>query len=113
MEKIRKFENFHILLWLLKDLSWLMGWKILGLFMIAPAISFAGFIAWRSRNSSLLFWPNVAVVFWISANAFWMFTEFFPQFKTLKKYSAVPFSAGLFIILIYTISVLIKSKKRL
>ena len=113
MEKIRKLENFHILLWLLKDLSWLMGWKILGLSMIVPAVSFAAFIAWQSRNSSLLFWPNVAVVFWISANAFWMFTEFFVRFEHLKEYTAVPFAIGLVIISLYTISVLIKGNRRL
>ena len=41
---IRKFENFHILLWLLKDMSWLILWRALGIFMIIPTFGFAIYI---------------------------------------------------------------------
>jgi len=103
MEKVHRLENFHILLWLLKDLSWLMGWKSLGVFMILPTVSFAIFIAWNTRLSQLYFWPNVAVVFWISANAFWMCCEFFSPLANFEFLAAIPFGLGLAAIIYHII----------
>lgn len=104
MESVRKLENFHILLWLLKDISWLLELKILGLFMIVPTLSFACFITYKSRNIKLYFLPNLAVVFWICANSFWMFCEFVTPFDPFKIWAAVPFFTGLAIILLYILN---------
>lgn len=38
---IRKFENVHILLWLLKDLCWVMDYKTAGVVMIVPTVGIA------------------------------------------------------------------------
>ena len=39
--RYRKIENLHIVFWLIKDLSWAMLWRPLGLIMIIPTIGAA------------------------------------------------------------------------
>lgn len=95
--QIRKLENFHIFLWLLKDISWLLHFRILGIFIIFPAVGFAMFIAYKTRKNFLQFSYNLAVVFWILANAFWMVLEFF-NYEEFKIYALIPFLIGLAII---------------
>jgi hypothetical protein len=41
MHKIRFIENFHIVLWLIKDSCWLVQFKIGGVIMIVPTIGMA------------------------------------------------------------------------
>ena len=108
--EIRKFENFHILLWLLKDTSWLMGWRAFGIFMILPTVGFAVFIAWKSRKDPMNFLPNLAVICWILANSFWMMTEFFGVEEELRIFAAIPFSCGLALICCYYFSLLKRPK---
>lgn len=93
MRSIRHFENLHILLWLLKDISWLLEWRIFGTFMIVPTILVAIYLTVRSYAKNL-FWINLAICFWISANGYWMLCEFFERVE-LKNYAAFPFIAGL------------------
>lgn len=112
MSNIRKFENFHILLWLLKDLSWLMKWKIFGIFMIVPTVGFAALITWKTKKTTAEFLPNLAVLFWILANSFWMLMEFL-ALEDLKNFAVIPFSIGLVIISIYTIFFLKKNTPQL
>lgn len=97
MIKIRRFENLHILLWLLKDLSWLMLWRELGIFMIFPTLLVAFFITWKMREVREELLHNLAVIFWISANSFWMLCEFF-DYEELRIYAAIPFGIGLVLI---------------
>lgn len=73
----RKSENLHIVFWLMKDISWCMLWRVLGMMMIVPTLGAAVFITWRARHNRTDFAHNLAVVFWISANAWWMIAEFF------------------------------------
>jgi len=89
---MRHFENIHIPLWLLKDTCWMMQWKTLGMIMIAPTISVAVYIAFRSYGFKQ-FWLNSAICFWIAANAYWMCVEFFER-EELKYYAAIPFCLG-------------------
>ena len=96
--KYRKTENIHIVFWLLKDLSWAMLWKPLGLFMIIPTISAALLITYQTRHIKSELLHNLAVDFWIVANAYWMLTEFYSHNDTLRYYTIIPFSAGLAII---------------
>jgi hypothetical protein len=63
--------------WLMKDISWCLMWRALGMFMIVPTLGAAIFITWRARRSRTDFAHNLAVVFWITANAWWMTAEFF------------------------------------
>jgi len=103
--RYRKMENMHIVFWLLKDVSWCMIWKVLGLAMIAPTLAIAIIIAWRTRDIKSELAHNLAITFWISANAYWMISEFF-HFDTVhiwqqfegKHLALVPFAVGVFIL---------------
>jgi len=64
-EKTRSLENTHILLWLLKDICWLLIWKVLGLIMIIPTIGVAAFLTFHSRLHPKEFSFNLAVLCWI------------------------------------------------
>ncbi|GAB3636252.1 hypothetical protein GCM10027422_18420 [Hymenobacter arcticus] len=104
----RKMENRHILFWLVKDISWCMVWKTLGILMIGPTLGIALVIAWRTRSLKSELAHNLAIVFWISANSYWMLSEFF-GFDTVrigtitdgKHLAIIPFGIGLAILLYY------------
>lgn len=112
MFSIRKLENLHILLWLLKDMSWLMMWRGFGIFMIFPTLACAIIITWKSRNYKSELFHNLAVICWISANSFWMITEFFGLEQQLKIFAAIPFSIGLILIITYHLKKFIKEKNK-
>ena len=113
MFEIRKLENLHILFWLLKDISWLMFWRELGILMIIPTFGFSIFIAWKSRDDLSSFLPNLAVSCWILANSFWMVVEFFEYEDQLKHYAAIPFFCGLMLICYYYARIFIGRLRRL
>jgi len=106
--RFRSLENMHIAFWLLKDISWCMIWKELGIAMVIPTLSVAIWIAWRTRQIKSELAHNLAVVFWISANAYWMISEFF-GFDTMpvwrqfsgKHVALIPFCIGALILLWY------------
>jgi hypothetical protein len=106
--KYRQMENTHILFWLIKDISWCMVWKPLGILMIVPTLGIALVIAWRTRAFKSELAHNLAIVFWISANSYWMLSEFF-GFDTVrigtitdgKHLAIIPFAIGLGILAYY------------
>ena len=75
--RYRKLENLHIVFWLFKDISWCMFWRELGITMIVPTLAVAIYISYRTRNIKAELAHNLAVAFWISANSYWMISEFF------------------------------------
>ena len=81
--RFRRMENMHIAFWLLKDISWCMLWKVLGIAMVIPTLSIAIIIAYRTRNLTSELAHNLAVAFWISANSYWMISEFFGFDETI------------------------------
>lgn len=83
---VRVYENFHILLWLLKDICWVSGYAILGTIMIVPTVSMAIYIAWATRYSKVDFYHNMAVVCWITANSLWMLGELYFDETPLQIY---------------------------
>jgi len=97
----RKSENLHIVFWLMKDIIWCMLWRAFGMFMIAPTLGAAILITWRARANRTDFAHNLAVVFWISANAWWMIAEFF-EFDEMplglgisgRQFAMIPFVLG-------------------
>lgn len=106
--RYRKMENMHILFWLLKDVAWCMIWKVLGLVMIFPTLIISIIIAWRTRSFKSELAHNLAITFWISANSYWMISEFFGfderhiAFGIEGKYMAViPFLTGVLILVYY------------
>ena len=108
--RFRRMENMHIAFWLMKDISWCMIWKELGITMIVPTLSVAIWIAWRNREQRSELAHNLAIVFWISANAYWMISEFF-EFDSVvvwrnftgKHVALIPFAIGAVILLYYYI----------
>ena len=108
----RKIENLHIVFWLIKDLSWAMLWKPLGLFMIIPTVGAALIITWQTRKIRSEFLHNLAVIFWILANAYWMLTEFYSTNDSLRYYTIIPFTIGLIIIAYYYLAVKPTEKPR-
>ena len=101
--RYRRIENLHIVFWLIKDLCWAMLWKPLGLIMIVPTIGAALLITWQTRHIKAELLHNIAVVFWICANAYWMIAEFFSDNDDLRYYAAIPFSLGIIVIGYYYI----------
>lgn len=106
--KFRRMENMHIVFWLLKDISWCMTWQVLGIAMVIPTLTIAIVISWRTREIKAELAHNLAVAFWISANSYWMISEFFKfdemivwRNVTGKHLSLIPFITGSVILLYY------------
>ncbi len=103
--RYRKMENLHIVFWLFKDISWCMIWKPLGIAMIIPTLAIAIIIAVRTRQYVSELCHNLAIVFWISANSYWMISEFL-HFDTnillgeytFKHLSLLPFVMGILVL---------------
>lgn len=97
LDQLRKFENVHIILWLIKDTFWIQDWHLAGCLMIAPTIGMALFITWFSRSHRREFFHNMAVCCWIFANSIWMIGEFFLD-DTTRPMATVFFLLGLSVI---------------
>ena len=111
-ERFRRIENLHIVFWLVKDLSWAMLWKPLGVMMIIPTISAALLITWQTRKIKAELFHNLAVDFWICANAYWMIVEFWGFPDHFRTYTAIPFAIGIAFIAAYYLIILPAEKKK-
>lgn len=85
-----------------------MLWKELGIIMVVPTLSVALYIAYRTRNLKSELAHNLAVAFWISANSYWMISEFFgfDEVQVLGPYEGkhiamIPFIIGVLILARY------------
>ncbi|RYZ98936.1 MAG: hypothetical protein EOP47_18110 [Sphingobacteriaceae bacterium] len=101
-------ENMHIVFWLLKDIGWCLFWKPLGIIMIFPTLIIAILIAYRTRKMMSELCHNLAIIFWISANSYWMISEFVGfdggivyGWMTYKHLALVPFFSGIFCLAYY------------
>jgi hypothetical protein len=108
--RYRKMENLHIVFWLFKDISWCMVWKPLGIAMIFPTLIIAIVIALRTRQYMSEVCHNLAIVFWITANSYWMISEFLhfdalPLYGqiTYKHIAIIPFVMGILMLCYYYI----------
>lgn len=106
--KYRKMENLHIVFWLFKDIAWCLGFKILGITMIVPTLTIALVISWRTRKMMSELCHNIAIAVWISANSYWMVSEFLGFSDsivwgeyTFKHLALIPFSMGVLILAFY------------
>ncbi len=106
--RYRRMENMHIVFWLVKDISWCMIWKELGIAMFIPTLSIAIIIAWRTRQIRAELAHNLAIAFWICANGYWMISEFFGFDEAVvwrdftgKHMALIPFLIGAIILLLY------------
>ena len=104
----RKMENLHIVFWLFKDIAWCLSLKLLGVTMIIPTMAISIIIAWRTRKIVSELCHNIAITVWISANSFWMCTEFFGVDHlvvfgtiTVKHLAMIPFVTDVIILAYY------------
>lgn len=93
LDSVRKFENLHIVLWLLKDVCWASDFKIFGVIMIAPTLALALYLTWRFRSVRTELLTNAAICAWISANSIWMTGEFFFE-DSLRPFAIAFFIVG-------------------
>ncbi len=101
-KKHRATENLHIVFWLFKDISWCIVFKPLGIAMIFPTLFVAIRIMWQNKSVASELYHNLAVMFWIVANSFWMISEFFHFDESLifgifigKHFALIPFLMGI------------------
>ena len=94
-----RFDNVHILLWLIKDFCWMLEWRVFGTLMIVPTIGVAVYMAVKSAAEDV-FWINLAICFWITANAYWMVCEFV-ELEMYKNYAGLPFALGLLSVAVF------------
>jgi hypothetical protein len=106
--KYRKMENLHIVFWLFKDISWCLVWHLLGIVMIFPTLIISIIIAYRTRQFMSELCHNLAITVWITANSYWMISEFFHFDEivitagiTYKHLAVIPFFSGVFILAYY------------
>lgn len=106
--KYRKMENLHIIFWLFKDIAWCMVWKPLGIIMIFPTLLIAIVIAWRTRKYMSELCHNLAITVWITANSYWMISEFLGfdtkilfGVYTYKHLAIIPFAIGILFLSFY------------
>ena len=60
--RYRKMENLHILFWLLKDISWCLAWKPLGIAMIFPTLIMAVVIAVSMKIVGVLLITSLMII---------------------------------------------------
>jgi hypothetical protein len=106
--RYRKMENLHIVFWLFKDISWCMTWRYLAIAMIIPTLIIAIIISFRTRQYMSELCHNIAITVWITANSYWMISEFF-HFDgiiiygdiTYKYLAIIPFAIGILLLAFY------------
>lgn len=111
LEKIRRYENLHIVFWLVKDTCWMMEIKWLGALMILPTLAVALSIVIKTLKSTEVY-ISMAIFCWISANSFWMAMEFFFN-NQFKHYSLIPFLLGFIFVGIFYSKTLFKKESKL
>jgi hypothetical protein len=100
-------ENIHVLLWLIKDACWMLNFKTMGLMMVVPTLTVAFYFVLKSSKDLFQRISSMAVFCWISANAWWMISEFY--FEDLKLFALLPFTIGFSLMLYYVYAIFTKS----
>lgn len=88
-----------------------MLWRPIGLIMLLPTLLVAALITWQTRKVRSELFHNLAILCWISANGYWMITEFWNMPDHYRYYTAIPFAAGLFFIGTYYLIILPREHK--
>lgn len=69
-----KVDFFHFSFWLLKDIFWLLKWKLLATFMVIPTFILTIYIITKSKKII-----STTSIFssWVMMNIFWMLHELY------------------------------------
>lgn len=117
-ENIHQLYNMHIIIWLIKDICWCMTWKWPATFMIIPTLTLAILLVWKTRKDTSELVHNLAVIFWVIANATWMSTELFGEEDDLylgffkgHQLAMIPFVTGGLILLTYNLIIRPRAKR--
>jgi hypothetical protein len=104
LDKIRQYENIHIVFWLVKDTCWMLELKWAGALVMIPTLLLALYIVYHTRHTIEVH-INLAILFWIRANSYWMMSEFFfnNQYKNL---AGIPFALGFIFVVNYYLKAL-------
>lgn len=105
-----KYDNLHIILWLIKDMCWSIDSK-LGVIFVIPTILVSIWLFFKSRTISA-WYHNLAVCFWITANSLWMVSELYKFEEKTKPIVIILFVIGLIILSYYYIKYHIKWRKK-
>ena len=96
-----------------------MVWKPLGIAMIFPTLIIAIVIGIRNRQYVSEVCHNSAIVFWITANSYWMVSEFLEFDEvilygdiTYRYLALIPFSIGIIILAYYYLVFKVIYKKK-
>ena len=73
----KQLDNFHIVLWLIKDICWVREFQMLGVIMIIPTVGVALVLTAQSIISKQGFYSNLSILCWMVADSTWMADEFF------------------------------------
>lgn len=92
LDKVRKYENLHIVFWLIKDTCWMLEVRWMGAIMMVPTLFLALYLVFKTKHTHDIF-INLAIFFWILANSFWMMMEFFNN-NHYKNFASIPFILG-------------------
>lgn len=74
---LKQLDNFHIVLWLMKDIFWVREEQFWGVLMIMPTVSVAMILTIQSIHQKQGFYSNFAILCWMLADSIWMVDEFF------------------------------------
>lgn len=66
-------QVFHIPIWILKDLCWMLGWGWMSLILSVPAIFISILIINYTAGVKKL--ENYIILCWLTANTFWLMDE--------------------------------------
>ena len=110
--KIRseKYDNLHIILWLIKDMCWSIDSK-LGVVFVIPTIIVSFWLLFKSRTISACY-HNLAVCFWITANSLWMVSEMYKFEEISKPVVIILFIIGIIILAYYYIKYHLKWQRK-
>lgn len=98
-DRVRNYENVHIVFWLIKDTCWMLELRWLGAIVMFPTLFVAVYIVIKTWNTKEVF-INAAIFFWILANSYWMMIEFFNEDRG-KNLAAIPFAIGFIFVAIF------------
>src|SRR3954469_15351540 len=99
-DKVRRYENLHIVFWLIKDTCWMLELRWLGAAAMVPTVFLAVYLVIKTIRTNDVY-LNAAILFWIIANSYWMMIEFFNDNK-MKYLAGFPFALGfVFVVLFY------------
>ena len=99
IERLKRYDNLHIVFWLIKDSCWMLELRWLGAIVMVPTLYLAFYIILKTLQQKEVY-INIAIFFWILANSFWMMMEFFNH-NHLKNLASIPFALGFVFVAIF------------